>query len=241
LALPLKVGFNLSTTDKEFNLLAKSQFLARPAPKKKIPNWSLNHALEFFKTPRFNVRHCSLQDLFYKTLFLTAVASGNRSSELAACARQGISIRPNKVTIPVRENFLFKNQTASHTPTPISYPALPRHSLCPVTCLSTYLDRTENLPHGNHLFIHPKSNKPLKAGRISYWLLQILKLATPNFSGKAHEIRGQAFSAAWARGIPMSQILKEGFWMSPNVFINNYLSTLESPITPFIGGRHVCQ
>ena len=241
LALPLRVGFNISTTDKEFNLLSRSQFLEKPAPGKKIPSWSLNHALEFFNAPRFNVKRCSLRDLFLKTLFLTAVASGNRCSELAACAREGINIKPNKVTIPVKQNFLFKNQTASHTPNAISYPALPNHSLCPVASLATYLNKTKDMPHENHLFIHPNSRKPLKSGRISYWLVQTLKMATPNFKGKAHDVRGQAFSAAWAIGTPILQILKEGFWMSPNVFINNYLCSMDSPITSFIGGRHVCR
>ena len=239
LALPLQMGFGINTKDKDFNLLARAQFLNRPAPKKKVPSWSLNHALEFFKQPRFNNHRASVKDLFLKCIFLTAIASGNRVSELSACVREGTVQSRNSLTIPVKDKFLYKNQRANSSPNSISFPSLPRQELCPVACLLKYIKLTEKLPHNNSLFIHPSSNKPLKSGRLSYWLVQALKLATPNFKGTAHEIRGQAYSAAWARGVPMERILKEGFWFTPNVFIDNYLCSMDSLITPFIGGRHI--
>ena len=239
LSLPLKMGFGIETKDKDFNLLARAQFLDRPAPKKKVPNWSVNHALEFFKQPRFNNRRASAKDLFLKCIFLTAIASGNRASELSACVRGGIVQSGNTISIPVKDKFLYKNQRANSSPNIISFPSLPRQELCPVACLLKYIKMTENLSHNNYLFVHPSSNKPLKSGRLSYWLVQALKLATPNFKGTAHEVRGQAYSAAWARGVPMERILKEGFWLTPNVFIDNYLNSVDSLITPFIGGRHL--
>lgn len=241
LSLPLEVGFNISTKDKTFNLLAKAQFLKKPAPKKSIPKWSLNHALEFFNTPRFHNRNTNGTDAFMKALFLTTLASGNRVSEIAACVREGIVYSNSSITIPVTEKFLFKNQRIDATPEPISFPALNKFNLCPVAALKRYISLTNEMSHNNSLFIHPTSKQPLKAGRISYWLVHILKLATPEFKGKAHELRGQAFSAAWARGVPLKQIIKEGFWVSPNVFINNYLHSTESPTTPFVGGRHICK
>jgi len=107
LALPLKVAFNINTCEKEFKLLAKAQFLTKPAPKKRVPNWSLKHALEYFSGPKFNQRHCTTRNLFFKALFLTAGAAGNRASELAACAREGIIIRTDKITPTVNERFLY--------------------------------------------------------------------------------------------------------------------------------------
>ena len=138
----------MNFADKDFSLLAKAQFHLSPPMQKKIPNWHLNHALETLQTPRFRKNSASLEDLFLKTIFLVAVASGNRCSELAACTREGISFEDNRVTIPTKEDFLFKNQTIERTPPLVTFPAMAtRHQLCPAFTLSSYLERSSHLPH----------------------------------------------------------------------------------------------
>ena len=175
LSIPFKEAFDINFADKDFSLLAKAQFHLSPPVQKKIPKWSLNHALETLQTPRFRNNSASLEDLFLKTIFLVAIASGNRCSELAACIREGISFEGNKVTIPTKEGFLFKNQTMERTPPPVSFPSMAtRHQLCPASALSSYLEKSSHLPHKDTLFVHPKSGCPLLSGRLSYWIAKAI-------------------------------------------------------------------
>ena len=52
-----------------------------------------------------------------KEMFLTALATGNRVSELAALSRASILVSPtnSQVTLPVCPGFLYKNQSISQT------------------------------------------------------------------------------------------------------------------------------
>ena len=127
LSIPFKEAFEINFADRDFLLLAKAQFHLSPPTQRKLPQWSLNHALETLQTPRFTNSTASSEDLFLKTIFLVTVASGNRCSELAACTREGITFDNNTVTIPTKEGFLFKNQTLNRTPLPVTFPSL----LCP--------------------------------------------------------------------------------------------------------------
>ena len=95
LSIPFKEAFEINFADRDFSLLAKAQFHLSPPTQRKLPKWSLNHALETLQTPRFRNNTASMEDLFLKTIFLVAIASGNRCSELAACTREGISFDSN--------------------------------------------------------------------------------------------------------------------------------------------------
>ena len=53
LKLPLLHGFNIDTSDREFSLLARSQFLQNPPPKKLIPAWNPNKVLSMLEQPEF--------------------------------------------------------------------------------------------------------------------------------------------------------------------------------------------
>ena len=76
------------------------------------------------------------------------------------------------MTLPVMPRFLYKNQTDSRTPPPISFPALPDSLVCPVATLRTFLRRSATWNHQDFLFLNPISHDPLVAGRINYWLVK---------------------------------------------------------------------
>ena len=136
-----------------------------------IPHWSLEKVFDLLSSSRFKCSSISITNLLLKTLFLVASASGNRVSELANLSRTGILYSQESVTIPVRKSFLFKNENIGRSPPPIHFPALDTDDpLCPVTHLKTYLERTHNLPHNDHIFVHPLSRKPLTSDRLNYWL-----------------------------------------------------------------------
>ena len=240
LALPIIHAFGIDLSSDTFSLLARSQFLRNPPSKQKIPQWSIDRALETFSSQPFATPTATLHNLFLKTLFLTALASGNRVSELAAITRTGLLISNDKVILPTKPGFLFKNQTARHPlPPDITFPSLGRaHTLCPATALRCYIAKTENLPHNDSLFVHPTSGKPLVAGRLSYWLANAIKTGDPNAIRPAgHDIRKCGHSIAHFRQVDPADILRQGFWHSPHVFIHRYLISCRPSASNFVAGR----
>jgi len=169
LHLPLSYGFRISTHDKEFGLLARAQFIQNPPTQKLVPQWNLEAVLSLLSTPRFRNSSASIADLFLKTLFLTALASGKRVSELAALQRSPLSLAPrdSAITLSVRKGFLHKNQTADRTPAALTIPALlvldAHHKLCPVRTIKVYVRRSRVSPRSQALFADPRTLKPLKA------------------------------------------------------------------------------
>ena len=146
---PVRLAFNISTEDREFRMLSKNFFLKRPPPRHFMPNWSLQHVISFLKTRRFRAKNVTLLDRLKKTLFLVSLATGNRVSELAAMRRHGLAFSNDyrKVTIPVAQNFLYKNQSQDNAPPNIVIRALgpteKPHLLCPVNNLRKYLAKTK--------------------------------------------------------------------------------------------------
>ena len=104
LSIPFKEAFEINFADRDLSTKLGSTSL-RPL-KESFPNGpSIT-----LQTPRFRNSTASLEDLFLKTIFLVAVTSGNRCSQLAACTSEGISFDSNTVIIPTIEGFLFKTK-----------------------------------------------------------------------------------------------------------------------------------
>ena len=224
LKLPLSKGFGIDFSDEDFAHLARAQYLDNPPTSKVVPQWSLEEALEVIRRKRA-LRLLSFKEQFLITLFLTAVATGSRVSELASIDRRTISFAPRSLeaTLPVVPGFLYKNQSANRRPPAIVIPALGKGSiLCPVEALKLYLKNTEDSTSPK-LFINPESGRVLNAGTISYWLCKSINYLLPNAICHAHDTRKASFSLAWARGVPSEEIVKKGFWSNSNVFIKRYL------------------
>lgn len=243
LARPLRLSLGLDLNNEPFELLARSQFLQDPPKRKIIPSWSMDVALETLSKPPFLKNNIDMEELLLKTLFLIALATGNRSSELAATVREGVTFSHDMVTLPVHQSFLFKNQTANNPVPPlITFPALGRNSeLCPSAFLKLYIERTKEKDHKGFIFINPTTFKPLQAGRLSYWLAKaIQRLDTSSVKPAGHDIRKMGHSIAYLRGVDPATIIQNGFWHSPNVFINKYLiSNNIRSNKQFVAGRNI--
>ena len=229
LVLPLKSIFKIDFSHEAFSLLARSQFIARPPVRKSIPQWPLQDVLKGLKVMILDGSSHS-SDILMKSLFLTALATGNRASELSSIDNSGINWNRDKnlVTLPVRPGFLFKNQRAHRAPPNIVLKSLSvptqDSSLCPINSLKIYLKHTEKIRKGSSLFVSPTSGTGLKASSISLWLSKTILRFCPNSLPKAHDVRKQAASLAWVRGISPAEIIKAAFWSSSDIFIRSYLN-----------------
>ena len=234
LKLPLLHGFNINTSDREFSLLARSQFLQNPPPKKLIPAWNPNKVLSMLEQPEFLNHRATPHRLLMKTLFLVALATGNRVSEIAAFTRVGSKILPGskKAIIAVRPGFLYKNQTLDRSPPNIVIKALldqnlSPNRLCPVDSLRCWLALSDTWGV-DAIFANPKSHKKMNRGAVSQLLVTTINRSQPGVLAKAHDVRKVSATFAWARGVPPHQIIQTMFWKSTSVFLDKYLVPLQT-------------
>ena len=224
LALPLNEGFGIDFEHRHFKMLAKAAFRRKPPEQKIVPTWSLDDALKALSSRKIPFR--DKLSRFKKTLFLVAMASSNRSCELAAIDRSNIVFRQNSVTLPVKPGFIFKNQAQFHAPSLIEIPDLPGSSLCPVKALRDYLGDTSGSPEGS-LFIHPRSGKPLNAGRVAFFLAKAINWLVPDSLARAHDSRRLSTTLAFYLGVPSDRIVAAGSWRSSSTFAKRYCVPLK--------------
>ena len=219
LALPLNEGFGINFEHNHFKILAKAAFRKKPPAPKVVPSWSLDDALHALEKKRIKISDKLYR--FQKALFLTAIASSNRASELAAIDRKAIAFRQHSVVLPNKAGFLFKNQTQFHEPSLIEIPDLPSSKLCPVKALKDYLADTKNTKETS-LFLHPVSGKSLNAGRLAYFLAKAIRWLVPDVKARGHDTRRISTTKAFCAGASASQIVAAGSWRSHNTFAKRY-------------------
>ena len=221
----------------------------RPKGRRGIPSWNLSLVLhQLTKAPFEPLKEASLKHLTFKTVFLLALASGKRRSEIHAWLHKNIRHQSDwsKVSLYPSPSFLSKNQLAKEGPdnvAPVVIPALAPsldrslkgdRSLCPVRALCYYLDRTSDLRQNKELvFVSFKKgfDKDISPATISSWIKQTVILcyelsdqeALSLHQVKAHDVRAFAASKAFQSGISLDQILSACHWKSHNTFTQFYL------------------
>ena len=226
LATPLKLVFNIDLNSWEFKELGRSLFIERPPNQPRIPSWDLVKVLDMLRTEEYSSPRISKFSLLKKCIFLTALACGNRISELAAFYRTGLRVnsRSRKIIFPVAPGFLFKNQRLGRCPPAaevLSLEAGPSE-LCPVKCIRQYLKISKDTR--GPLFRNSKTERPLNRASISKLICSLIEEADPGKLPQAHDVRRVSTSIAWTRGIPLEEIARRAFWKSSSTFINRYLS-----------------
>ena len=160
----------INVKDENRTCLLDSFHRDRPKGRRGIPYWNLSLVLhQLTKAPFEPLKEASLKHLTFKTVFLLALGSGKRRSEIHAWLHK--NIRPqadwSKVSLYPSPSFLSKNQLAKEgrdSVTPVVIPALAPtpdkslkgdRSLCPVRALRYYLDRTSDLRQNKELVLSP--------------------------------------------------------------------------------------
>ena len=251
-AIADKLGNSTINVSKDENLtrLLDSFHRDRPKGRRGIPSWNLSLVLhQLTKAPFEPLKEASLKHLTFKTVFLLALGSGKRRSEIHAWLHKNIRHQSDwsKVSLYPSPSFLSKNQLANEGPdsvAPVVIPALAPsldrslksdRSLCPVRALRYYLDRTTALRQNKELvFVSFKKgfDKDISPATISSWIKQTVILcyelsdqeALSLHQVKAHDVRAFAASKAFQSGISLDQILSACHWKSHNTFTQFYLN-----------------
>ena len=235
--------------DENLTRLLDSFHRDRPKGRRGIPSWNLSLVLhQLTKAPFEPLKEASLKHLTFKTVFLLALGSGKRRSEIHAWQNKNIRHQSDwsKVSLYPSPSFLSKNQLAKEGPesvAPVVIPALAPtldrslksdRSLCPVRALRYYLDRTSDLRQNKELvFVSFKKgfDKDISPATISSWIKQTVILcyelsdqeSHTLHQVKAHDIRAFAASKAFQSGVSLEQILSACHWKSHNTFTQFYL------------------
>ena len=224
---PLNVCFGLNFSTWEFKELKNALFLEKPRIPPRTPSWDIGKVLELLSSDKYSSFPPDKFLQLKKSLFLVALACGNRVSELSATMRNGLELMNSleEVLLPVRPGFLFKNQRHGRTPPNIRIVPLAANStvLCPVKNLFSYLSLSR-ITKGP-LFRNSKSGKPLLKSSVSKLLCEVIEEADPGKFPKAHDLRRVATSLAWTRGLDPAEIAQRAFWRSSSIFIDRYLSS----------------
>ena len=191
-------------------------------------SWFLHQLTRFI----LNQLKASLKHLTFKTVFLLALGSGKRRSEIHAWQNRNIRHQSDwsKVSLYPSPSFLSKNQLAKEGPDSVApgvitalAPTLDRslksdRSLCPVIALRYYLDRTSDLRQNKEVvFVSFKKgfDKDISPATISSWIKQTVILcyelsdqeAHTLHQVKAHDIRAFAASKVFQLGVSLDPIL----------------------------------
>ena len=235
--------------DENLTRLLDSFHRDRPKGRRGIPSWNLSLVLhQLTKAPFEPLKEAPLKHLTFKTVFLLALGSGKRRSEIHAWLHKNIRHQSDwsKVSLYPSPSFLSKNQLAKEGPdsvAPVVIPALAPtldkslkgdRSLCPVRALRYYLDKTSDLRQNKELvFVSFKKgfDKDISPATISSWIKQTVILcyelsdqqALTLHQVRAHDVRAFAASKAFQSGISLDQILSACHWKSHNTFTQFYL------------------
>ena len=191
-----KLGSTTINISKDDNLtrLLESFHRDRPKGRRGIPSWNLSLVLhQLTKAPFEPLREASLKHLTFKTVFLLALGSGKRRSEIHVWQHKNIRHQSDwsRVSLFPSPSFLSKNQLAKEGPesvAPVVIPALAPtlerslksdRSLCPVRALRYYLDRTSDIrQHKELVFVSFKKgfDKDISSATISSWIKQTVIL-----------------------------------------------------------------
>ena len=140
--------------------------------------WNLSLFLHQLTKPPFEpLRKASLKHLTFKTVFLLALGSGKRRSEIHAWVHKNIRHQEvwSNVSLYPSPGFISKNHLAKEGPGCVApgiilalAPTLDKslkedRTLCPVRVLCYYLDKTKDLRGGKELvFLSPSGKASIR-------------------------------------------------------------------------------
>ena len=250
-AISDKLGNGRVNIGKDENLtrLLDSFHRDKPKGRRGVPSWNLSLVLHQLTKPPFEpLRKASLKHLTFKTVFLLALGSGKRRSEIHAWVHRNIRHQEDwsKVSLYPSPSFISKNHLAKEGPgcvAPVIIPALAPtldkslkedRTLCPVRSLRYYLDKTKDLRSDKELvFVSFRKSfkKDIVPATVSSWIKQTIGLCyqlsdeqSQNLHQvRAHDVRAFAASKAFQGGVPLDQILSACHWKSHSTFTQFYL------------------
>jgi hypothetical protein len=215
----------------------KGVFNVNPPTKILIPAWDLSLVLSVLAAPPFApFSELDLKMLTFKTVFLVAITSARRVSELHALGRGSPFTRfeNHAVCLNALPGFLPKTANQQFLGREIVLPCfcgqIPQ--LCVRCILQHYVNETEKLENcsTDHLFVAFGGGivgKSVVSRTIAGWLVRVIRMAyeikeMPEPKVRAHSTRSVATSWGLFQKASIEQIMHAADWRSQSTFIKHY-------------------
>ena len=176
----------------------------------------------------------SLKYLTLKAVFLVALASGRRRSEIRAISLSSSVFSCRHVTLFFRPDFLAKNESNTFSHSTVVLPRIEKHSSvradrawCPVRALEYYVKRTASI-RGSHdqLFItHSAPHNPASGASMARWICEVIANShamSADVPVRAHSVRNVATSWAYQHGVSIANICEAVSWKQESTFSSVY-------------------
>ena len=218
---PLRLAFNALPDAKILDMQKRSFFLQRPPKRGPTILWSLDKVINRLLYERFMINPTH-ENRLHKALFLIALATGLRVSQLAALSRSSSLTRfgraESSVSLVPHPTCIAKNERNNHILAPIEIPAWfdgeEPHPLCPVLALGNYM-RTAPADASDPLWwIWPDSMKSCSRAHVTKIICQVIECSDPGRAPKAYQVRAYAGSVAFLRSFDLELVTEAGQWAS---------------------------
>lgn len=245
LALVLKAKNVDITNSPELTALIRSMANEVPPKQQKLPKWDLSLVLQtLIEQPYEPLEEASLKFLTHKTVFLIALASAKRVSEIQALAGKYSHKQDwSWVAFDYAKDFLAKNEIPDSTRKRVRtflIPSLGKGAsdnndllLCPVRALRIYCRRTADrrIPE-SHLFIPVLGQRSsVSKNTISAWITSVVRRAYTHQHQElhtmhkitAHEVRALATSWQFHHTLSLESVMDAAAWRCHSTFSEFYL------------------
>lgn len=197
----------------------KGVYKLNPPSPRYDSTWDVNCALNHLKNLAND--ECTLKELAGKTATLIALCSGQRVQTLAALDLDFSWSTENSIVFPIAailktskpgRSFSVELSCFSHD-----------LSICPVTTLRAYLNRTAEIRSSRKVFVGlQKPHAAVCAQTISRWLVDVLRESGLDRCFRAHSLRHASSSKAWSSDVGIDTILKTVGWTNAKTFASFY-------------------
>ena len=221
--------------------LIRSFEISAPRPIFPPPPWDLDKVLEFLSGPPFEpLERASFPDKTKKALFLLAMATAKRVSELQALSFS-VSFQGEDLVLYYDPFFRAKTESVINPlPRSVIVPSLsnfagdlPERLHCPVRAVK-YLCKAARsasfIPP--RLFVSPKNPKrSMSKNAMSFYLRQLIIDSGAVSSARpprAHDIRGIATSLNYYSNLSLTSLMQVATWKSKRVFASRYLKEVSA-------------
>ena len=209
----------------------------QPVNASRIPCWNISYVLETLGDGQFANSLLSDKMLTAKAIFLTALASGDRRSALAALSFSSMDLTENDLTIGYDPKFVPKSYFVRKNLTKIKPLTIPKingsdsNAVCPVRTIVDYIGmsnryRTENQTSLFISHVHNK-DKNITPQSIAFYITLLIKwcyeqsnIVLPGC--RSHDVRKIAASLRALSVGSLGDVLESGNWAQPMTFIKHY-------------------
>ena len=205
--------------------LMKGVAISRPPQPRYQLTWNVSTVTEYLSSLGEN-DNLSTKQLSQKLCMLMALTCPERSSIMASLNIGHLRFSPEGVKF---QHTVFRKRSHQGKLGESVYPKFAEPMLCPVACLSTYLDRTKSWRKGatdnqqQRLFLSfKKPYKPVTSSTLSRWLKAVIRQSGIKYLFGGHSVRSASTSMARQAGVSIDMILNMADWTSQSTFNRFY-------------------